>query len=282
MKRVIVLVGVLVVAGTAHAHQYTQPVGWWSVTARNWTGQTAYRMHLGLRETQVDVDTSSSAFDDCSIAWPGEDNVNTLLDYWGAGTMGPPGNVPNGEEAVFQYTHGGSESSVTRTTWVDQNGDELANGHPGNSEQWSVGATDDELLLVLDNNLTSDYVGKYNSDTGQSLTGEVTVAGAEYALTQTEIALENLSYDGVAGLAFTPLATPIHIPLGGEVTVGTLSRDGLSDYVVLRYTVEFTGDAYASDSRVYRATQVSPVPEPTALALLALGGVGMLLRRRTG
>ena len=124
--------------------------------------------------------------------------------------------------------------------------------------------------------MSSGYVATYNGQTGQNLSGGITIRNVSYAQTPFLLSPSQMDYGTIGSLlTFTPLESEVNIPLGKAVDLPPIVRDP-NQSLVLRYTTEFTGDEYATSNRLLRVSEASPTPEPSTLTLLALGAVFML------
>ena len=94
-----------------------------------------------------------------------------------------------------------------------------------------------------------------------------------------------VSYSTDNGTTFTPLATVQYDPSAGGIAKVSISTDDPSGILASNVTdVEFnfnTGVLHPQNGFVgYSELSINGVPEPTSLGLLALGGLGLLRRRR--
>jgi hypothetical protein len=164
--------------------------------------------------------------------------------------------------------------------WSPVNGgsDLITSGYVGGSASDGVNFVD-----IIGNPGLVGYTGPYPTGISQSVLLD---AGVTYLL--------KFDYNGDAANSPRSLAYSLGSLLSGSVDVGSLNAfsglgtvtpwETLSAYITPTssgsYTLAFTTDQGAYGSPYLDNVSLTAVPEPTTLALVGLGGLAMLLRRK--
>jgi len=171
-------------------------------------------------------------------------------------TIAGPGNYTMG----FQFTVGGSDLSVTSLGYFNQAG--------WTSGTRDVGMFDSAGNLLFSTSVAFDAAQSGDHYTFQTIAPETLTAGETYTVAGV------LNSDNWGQWGFDLVAAPglVSGSVGGRYGVGP----GLT---VPQYIGATNGDgscwSYLNANFQYTAT-----PEPATMALLAIGGIGALLRRR--
>ena len=122
------------------------------------------------------------------------------------------------------------------------------------------------------NALTIDYLGAYSSFTNADSLADAETLSAATATASVYNA------DAYANITASGTNT---FPFDFDINVGSLANDG--NYLLFRATstgAEANGDLYMFDSTLTVTQDVVVVPEPSSLALLGLGGLALITRRK--
>lgn len=212
------------------------------------------------------------------------DSASAALIKPAAGRAYP--DIAGDINGVVQYTYSAANGSgnfhVTNTPY-------LIAGGPTSAQEYGIVPNENgvrqqiiNLTLDKDGNLIAGPSNTY------ALYGTITAEGQTYSgllLTGTpkSFGFQDLDSVGVLGSDIFDLEMDV---TGGELA----DFFGAEAYVRItpelqstfqgRFDESFSASKATSNTRSYNAPQPFPVPEPTALVILAVGGIGGLIHRR--
>ena len=223
-----------------------------------------------------------------------------------SGTLAPAGitdpvwnGVPNGDIVAGSLVFGDGTAapniSVDIGASPENNNGEVIN-FTGANARGNGSNTDVQGVAIYDTDLTDDWVfTRRNADLGLRVSGLDAGVYDVYAYTKEPNELTRTYDVGIGAFAaadadsITRSSAGLDITSIADATGSTDFVDGLnfaltrvtvsdpSDFVVI--TVDNTNQGFATLGAV-QIVSVAAVPEPSSLALLSLGGLGLLLRRR--